>query len=124
MVRLLVGSGYEVTVLDDLSTGHRQALEGAELFKADIRDSGALDKLFAAHQFDAVMHFCAKSLVGESVQQPLEYYDNNVAGTLSLLQAMQRHGVEKLVFSSTAAVFGEPEVEFIDESHPTRPVNP
>jgi len=124
MVRLLVDRGFDVVVLDDLSTGHAEALAGVELFKADIRDCSALDALFTKCRFDAVMHFCAKSLVGESVMKPLEYYDNNVAGTISLLQAMQRHGVEKLVFSSTAAIFGEPVSEFIDESHPRVPVNP
>jgi len=124
MVRLLVDRGCEVVVLDDLSTGHAEALAGVELFKADIRDCSALDALFTKHRFDAVMHFCAMSLVGESVERPLEYYDNNVCGTISLLQAMQRHGVEKLVFSSTAAIFGEPVSEFIDESHPRVPLNP
>ena len=124
MVRLLVDRGFDVVVLDDLSTGHAEALAGVELFKADIRDCSALDALFTKCRFDAVMHFCAKSLVGESVMKPLEYYDNNVAGTISLLQAMQRHGVEKLVFSSTAAIFGEPVSEFIEESHPEDPVNP
>ena len=95
-----------------------------ELVEADVGDGPALDAVFESRDFDAVMHFCAKSLVGESVQQPLAYYDNNVAGSLSLLQAMQRHGVEKLVFSSTAAIFGEPVSEFIDETHPTVLVNP
>src|SRR6056297_2351702 len=124
MVRLLVDRGFDAVVLDDLSTGHAEALAGVELFKADIRDRSALDALFTKHRFDAVMHFCAMSLVGQSVERSLEYYDNNVAGTISLLQAMQRHGVEKLVFSSTAAIFGEPVSEFIDESHPRVPVNP
>src|SRR6056297_2130835 len=113
MVRLLVDRGFDAEVL-----------AGVELFKADIRDCSALDALFTKHRFDAVMHFCALSLVGQSVERPLEYYDSNVAGTISLLQAMQRHGVEKLVFSSTAAIFGEPVSEFIDESHPRVPVNP
>jgi UDP-glucose 4-epimerase len=124
MVRLLVERGFEVVVFDDLSTGHREAVNGNRLVEGDVRDSRALDTLFGDFQFAAVMHFCAKSLVGESVERPLEYYDNNVSGTISLLQAMQRHSVEKLVFSSTAAIFGEPVSEFIDESHPTAPVNP
>lgn len=124
MVRLLVAEGFEVVVLDDLSTGHREAVKGVELVEADVRDGAALDSVFESRDFAAVMHFCAKSLVGESVQKPLAYYDNNVSGTLSLLQAMQRHGVAKLVFSSTAGIFGEPVSEFIDESHPTLPVNP
>jgi len=124
MVRLLVAEGFDVVALDDLSTGHRKAVQGVELVEADIRDGAALDSVFESRDFTAVMHFCARSLVSESVQQPLAYYDNNVAGTLSLLRAMQRHGVGKLVFSSTAAIFGEPVAEFIDESHPTVPVNP
>ena len=124
MVRLLVAEGFDVVVLDDLSTGHREAVDGVELVEADVRDGAALDSVLESRDFAAVMHFCAKSLVGESVQQPLAYYDNNVSGTLSLLQAMQRHGVEKLVFSSTAAIFGEPVSEFIDETQPTVPVNP
>ena len=124
MVRLLVDEGFDVVVLDDLSTGHREAVEGVELIEADVRDADALDAVFESRDFTAVMHFCARSLVGESVQQPVAYYDNNVAGSISLLQAMQRHGVGKLVFSSTAAIFGEPVSEFIDESHPKVPVNP
>ena len=124
MVRLLVAEGFDVVVLDDLSTGHREAIGGVELVAADIRDVSALDSVFEAGDFAAVMHFCAKSLVEESVQKPLTYYDNNVAGTLALVQAMQRHGVEKLVFSSTAAIFAEPVSEVIDETHPTGPVNP
>ena len=124
MVRLLVAEGCDVVVLDDLSTGHREAVDGVDLVEADVCDGAALDSVFESRDFDAVMHFCAKSQVGESVQQPLAYYDNNVAGSLSLLQAMQRHGVARLVFSSTAAIFGEPVSEFIDETHPTAPVNP
>ena len=124
MVRLLVAEGFDVVVLDDLSTGHPEAVQGVELVEADIRDGAALDSVFETREFISVMHFCAKSLVGESVRQPLAYYDNNVAGSLALLRAMQRHGVRKLVFSSTAAIFGEPESELIDESHPTVPVNP
>src|SRR5699024_4733187 len=90
----------------------------------DVADARALDTVFADHAFDAVMHFCARSLVGESVRKPLAYYRNNVCGTLGLLEAMQRAGVDKLVFSSTAAVFGQPQTDFIDEDHPTRPINP
>jgi len=124
MVRLLVEHGFDVVVFDDLSTGHREAVQGARLVEGDVRDRRVLDVLFGEYRFDAVIHFCAKSLVGDSVQQPLAYYDNNVAGSISLLQAMQRHGVAKLVFSSTAAIFGEPVSDSIDESHPTQPVNP
>lgn len=124
MVRLLVERGFEVVVFDDLSTGHREAVDGSRLVAGDVRDGAALDALFSEFRVEAVMHFCAQSLVGESVARPLEYYDNNVGGSISLLQAMQRHGVEKLVFSSTAAVFGEPESDLIDEDHPKKPLNP
>ncbi|HHP7246256.1 MAG TPA: UDP-glucose 4-epimerase GalE [Elainellaceae cyanobacterium] len=124
MVRLLVGRGFDVVVFDDLSTGHREAVTGARLVEGDVRDARALDSLFGHYRFHAVMHFCAQSLVGESLVKPLEYYDNNVAGSISLLRAMHRHGVDKLVFSSTAAVFGEPEYDLIDENHPKKPLNP
>ncbi|WP_213435665.1 MULTISPECIES: UDP-glucose 4-epimerase GalE [Lysobacteraceae] len=124
MARWLALRGTRVTVLDNLSTGHRAAVQWGELIEADLRDASALDRAFAAHRFDAVMHFCAKSLVAESVADPLAYYESNVGGTLSLLQAMRRHGVERLVFSSTAAVFGHPMTDRIDETHPLQPINP
>ncbi len=122
--RWLAEAGHRVTVLDNLSTGHRQAVQWGELVEADVRDADALDRVFAHGRFDAVMHFCALSLVGESMRQPYAYYENNVGGTLTLLQAMQRAGVERLVFSSTAAVFGTPQQPLIDEDHPTQPINP
>ncbi|MHB1058756.1 MAG: UDP-glucose 4-epimerase GalE [Rhodanobacter sp.] len=124
MVRHLAVHGHEVVVFDNLSTGHREALGTTALMVGDLLDTAALEALFAAHRFDAVIHFCALSLVGMSVGEPYSYYRNNVAGTLNLLQAMRTAGVAKLVFSSTAAVFGNPETELIDESHPTRPINP
>jgi len=111
-------------VFDNLSTGHRQSIGEAEFVQGDLLVPSQLHALFARHRFDAVMHFCARSLVGESVQQPYAYYQNNVVGTLNLLQAMQEAGVGQLVFSSTAAVFGHPESDLIEESHPTRPINP
>jgi len=124
MVRRLVGDGVSTVVFDNLSTGHRDSVGDTAFVRGDLLDATQLRDLFAQHRFDAVMHFCARSLVGESVQQPYAYYENNVAGTLNLLQAMRDAGVGKLVFSSTAAVFGHPESELIDESHPTRPINP
>lgn len=124
MVKWLAARGFDITVLDNLSTGHRAAVRWGELVEADLRDAPALEQLFSTRQFDAVMHFCARSLVGESMTTPYEYYANNVGGTLNLLQAMQRHGVDRLVFSSTAAVFGQPLCERIDEGHPTAPINP
>ena len=124
MVRRLAQSGHEVVVLDNLSTGHREAVGDVALVVADLRDAAALDRVFAAQPFDAVMHFCASSLVGESMREPLAYWDNNVGGSLALLGAMRRAGVRKLVFSSTAAVYGQPEVDLIDEAQPKRPINP
>jgi UDP-glucose 4-epimerase len=124
MARWLAQRDIRVTVLDDLSTGHRGFVQWGELVEADIRDRSALDRVFAAQRFDAVMHFCARSLVGESVADPYAYYASNVGGTLTLLQAMRAHGVDRLVFSSTAAVFGHPQSDRIDEDHPQKPINP
>jgi UDP-glucose 4-epimerase len=117
-------AGHTVTVFDNLSTGHHEAVRWGELVEGDVRDPAALERLFAGRRFDAVMHFCARSLVGESVREPYAYYDNNVSGTLRLLQAMRTADVDKLVFSSTAAVFGMPQHERIDETHPCVPINP
>jgi UDP-glucose 4-epimerase len=124
MVRHLAACGHQVVIFDNLSTGHREAVGAATLVSGDLLDPQSLAALFAAHQFDSVIHFCAMSLVGVSVREPYLYYQNNVTGTLNLLQAMREAAVDRLVFSSTAAVFGNPDVELIDESHPTRPINP
>lgn len=119
----LARAGHEVTVLDNMLTGHREAVRWGPLVEADILEPETLDAGFA-RKVDAVMHFCARSLVGESVTDPIAYYQNNVAGTLNLLEAMRRHGVDRLVFSSTAAVFGNPVTDMIDEEHPKAPINP
>lgn len=124
MAKRLASRGIEVTVLDNLSTGHREAVRWGPLIEADLMQAEALDSVFASARFDAVMHFCARSLVGESVSQPYDYYSNNVTGTLNLLHAMHRHGVNGLVFSSTAAIFGYPSADAIDEGHPKNPINP
>lgn len=124
MAHWLATRGVRVTVLDNLSTGHREAVRWGELVEADLLDPASLERAFDGRRFDAVMHFCARSLVGESMTQPYAYYANNVAGTLNLLEAMRRHGVDRLVFSSTAAVFGQPVAECIDEEHPKAPINP
>lgn len=124
MVRHLLASGHQPVVLDNLSTGHREAVGDAPLVEGDLMDRAALAGLFAGTRFDAVIHFCARSLVGESVEQPYAYYENNVGGTLNLLQAMREAGVARLVFSSTAAVFGQPQAPLIDEQHATAPINP
>ena len=122
--RCLAEAGHRVTVLDNLSTGHREAVRWGDLLEVDIRDAEALRRVFASQRFDAVMHFCARSLVGESVAEPYAYYDNNIVGTLRLLEAMREAGVDRLVFSSTAAVFGQPKSELIDEDHRRAPINP
>jgi UDP-glucose 4-epimerase len=120
---VLAQRGHQVTVLDNLFTGHRKAVRWGPLIEADLLCPETLDAAFR-HSVDAVMHFCARSLVGESVNDPYAYYQNNVSGTLNLLEAMRRHGVNRLVFSSTAAIYGNPETERIDEDHPKRPINP
>jgi len=124
MCRRLASNNFLIGVLDNLSTGHRAAANWGHFFLVDLLDNDALDRVFTQHRFDAVMHFCAKSLVGQSMASPYEYYENNVVGTLNLLRAMHRHGVDKLVFSSTAAVYGHPKSDLIDERHPTQPINP
>ena len=114
MVALLVEKGFEVVVADNLRTGHWQAVKGgAKLRVGDVKDAAFLDRVFAAF-----------SLVGESVADPLKYYDNNVGGAVSMLTAMKNHGVDKIVFSSTAATYGEPEKQPIQETDRTDPTNP
>ncbi len=124
-VARLLEEGHTVTVVDNLSRGHFRAVSSeADLYVGDIGDEEFLTKVFQRVQPDAVMHFCAHSLVGESVADPLTYYQNNVCATLVLLRVMIRHGVKRLVFSSTAAVYGEPTSVPITEDVPTNPVNP
>ena len=124
MVKLLAEQGYSVTIFDNLSTGHREAVKWGTLVQGDLLDTDALDALFKSNQFDAVMHFSAKSLVGESVEKPALYYLNNVIGSYNLLEQMRLHDVGKFVFSSTAATFGNPQTATIDENHPQVPINP
>ena len=121
----LVRGGAEVVIADNLVTGHKSAVpEGARFYRGDIRDMDFLDGLFSEEKIDAVIHFAAFSLVGESVNEPLKYYDNNLCGTKTLLEAMVKHKVDKIVFSSTAAVYGEPENVPIIEGAVTNPTNP
>ena len=118
----LVDAGHDVTVLDDLSTGHRDAVpDGARFVQGDVGDAAG-DVL--AGGFDGVLHFAARSLVGESVQQPERYWSGNVVASLRLLEAVRTHRTPRLVFSSTAATYGEPEQVPIREDAPTRPTNP
>ena len=124
MVKQLVEDGHDVCVFDNLSTGHREAVQWGRVEIGDIRSREDLDRVLASDAFDAVMHFSARSLVGESVDHPADYYDNNVFGTWQLLEAMRRFQIQSFIFSSTAAVYGHPETELIDEEHPTLPINP
>ena len=124
MVALLVEKGYDVVVVDNLCTGHWQAVKGAKLRVGDVRDEGFLDRVFSEFPIDGVINFAAFSLVGESVGNPLKYYGNNVGGAVSMLTAMKNHGVKKIVFSSTAATYGEPEKQPIEETDRTDPTNP
>lgn len=122
-VAALLERGEEVVILDNLQTGHRGALLGGKLYEGDLRDKELLSKLFEENSIDSVIHFAANSLVGESMQKPVKYYDNNVYGTLCLLEAMDTAGVRSIVFSSTAATYGEPEQVPILESDRTQPTN-
>ncbi len=121
--RVLQEVGAEVITFDNLSTGHRIAAPG-RLIEGDIRDRAALTAVLRQHRIDAVLHFAALALVGESVAHPLRYFDVNVAGTVSLLQAMSDVGVRRLVFSSTCAVYGPPHYLPLDEQHPHAPMSP
>lgn len=121
----LVNKGYEVVVVDSLFTGHKAAVhEKAKFYEGDIRDKAFLNNVFEQEAIDGVMHFAAFSLVGESVEKPLKYFNNNVYGMQVLLEVMKDHDVKHIVFSSTAATYGEPEVVPIAEDMPTNPKNP
>lgn len=120
----LIDQGMHVVVVDNLENGHRQAVHPEAVFyEGDIRDADFLDTVFANESIDEVLHFAANSLVGESMENPLKYFDNNVYGTQVLLQAMIKHGIKNIVFSSTAATYGEPEAVPITETMPTQPTN-
>lgn len=120
----LIDAGRDVVVADNLQTGFRAAVHPkAKFYQLDIRDRAALDTLFQAEDIEGVIHFAASSQVGESMSDPLKYYDNNLHGTMVLLQSMVAHGVDKIVFSSTAATYGEPERVPILESDRTDPTN-
>ena len=128
----LLKVGHEVFVIDNLSNGHEAALERVRLItncelqfmNADIRDSNALDKIFNTFKPDSVIHFAGLKAVGESVVDPVKYYDVNVGGSISLLSAMSKAECNTIIFSSSATVYGEPQYLPYDEEHPTNPVNP
>ena len=129
-VLALLNKGLEVVIFDNLETGHIETVETlqkegkVEFVKGDLKTLEDISSVFDKYKIDAVVHFAALSLVGESVKEPQKYYYNNVYGTLNLLNAMMSHGVKKIVFSSTAATYGEPEYIPIDENHPQSPINP
>jgi UDP-glucose-4-epimerase GalE len=121
--RAMAAAGYHPVVFDNFSTGHRGFVTGS-LVEGDLQDKTALDLAFVEHDIVAVMHFAASSLVGESVADPRKYYANNVAGTLSLLDAMREAGCNRLVFSSTGAVYGNADSKALPESYACAPINP
>jgi len=138
MILVVGGAGYigshlvkelvkteEVVILDNLSTGFRSLVDSnATLVEGNLGDEAVLNEIFLKYPIKAVMHFAANSLVGESVQDPYKYYDNNVGATLTLLNTMLKHDVKNFIFSSTAATYGIPNVDMIDEDQPTNPINP
>jgi UDP-glucose 4-epimerase len=123
-VRYAQEHGHEVVVLDDFSTGHEWSVKECEILRVNLLDQDKLSQLLRGRRFDGVIHFAAKSLVGESVKKPDLYYRNNVVGTLNLVNEMLNNDVNNLVFSSTAAIFGNPVTEKIAEDHPKNPINP
>lgn len=123
-LRHLVHKGYGCVALDNLSCGHKEAVDDAPLEMADLLDKSSLKNVFDKYDINAVIHFAAFSLVGESVSNPQKYYQNNVCGTLNLLDVMLEHNVKKIVFSSTCATYGNPQYLPMDEKHPQNPINP
>ena len=124
MVKYAQESGHDVVVLDDFSTGHKWSTQDCEVLEVNLLDQEKLALLLRGRYFDGVIHFAAKSLVGESVKNPDLYYRNNVVGTLNLLSEMLKNDINNLIFSSTAAIFGNPLADKIDENHPKNPINP
>jgi UDP-glucose 4-epimerase len=124
MVKYAQDKGHEVVVLDNFSTGHEWAVNECEILRVDLLDQCKLEQCLKGRHFDGVIHFAAKSLVGESVQNPDLYYRNNVVGTLNLVTEMMNNDNSNLVFSSTAAIFGNPVKDKITEDHPKNPINP
>lgn len=126
-VLALKEKGYDVVILDNLVYGHRDVVENnlkVELIVGDTNDRALLDQVFNTREIAAVMHFAAYAYVGESVENPAKYYHNNVVGTLTLVEAMEKAGIDKFVFSSTCATYGVPETVPIPETHPQTPINP
>jgi UDP-glucose 4-epimerase len=124
MCKLLRASGEDHLVFDNFEQGHRAALQESPFVEGDLRNADDLEQVFGQHKIDLVMHFAAYISVGESVREPAKYFDNNTSGVLTLLEAMRTHDIKNFVFSSTAAIFGEPEYVPIDEQHPKNPTSP
>jgi UDP-glucose 4-epimerase len=124
MCKLLASRGHQVTVFDNLSTGHKSAARWGKFVQGDLLVQDDIEHVLGMASYSAAMHFSAKSLVGESVRHPDIYYRNNVVGTVNLLDALVRHDIRNFIFSSSAAVYGNPEYSPIDEMHPARPINP
>ena len=125
-VKHLLGLGEQILVLDNLTHGHREALDPKQvtLIEGDLPKSSVVDKVLEEYKPEAVLHFAAYCYVGESVENPLKYYRNNLAAPLTLLEAMQEHGCQRFIFSSTCATYGNPQFMPMDETHPQEPVNP
>lgn len=124
VVKALGLGGHEITVLDNLSTGHKDAVTHGELIVGDLKDEALLDKLFADKKFEAVLHFAGSIKVPESVENPLKYYQNNTLNSYNLINACVKHNCLKFIFSSTAAVYGLPEGGIASEESPKNPINP
>jgi len=124
-VKMLIENKEAVVVVDNLETGHQAAVhKNAKYYQVDIRDEQALEQVFLENKIEAILHFSANSLVGESMHQPIKYFDNNVGGAVTLLKLMTKYGVKNIVFSSTAAVYGEPKTVPITEENETQPASP
>ena len=123
-VKHLAQQGYSCIVADNLVYGHKEAVINQRFMIADLLNRKSLETVFSKYDIDAVIHFAAFAYVGESVQKPMKYYENNVIGTLNLLETMQKYNVGKIVFSSTCATYGNPQYLPIDEKHPQNPINP
>lgn len=123
-VKEFVENGYECIVLDNLYNGHRKAVVSDKFELVDLLDKKALDSVFDSYNIDVVVHFAAMVRVDESVTNPEKYYENNVVGTLNLLESMKKHNVKNIIFSSTCATYGEPQYLPLDEKHPQNPINP
>ena len=124
MNKLLSEKGFKTVVFDNFSTGHREFVKWGELFEGDLSSEKDIDSVFKKYNIKAVMHFAASIIAPESVEDPLKYYTNNVRNTIQLLNAVLKYKVKRMIFSSTAAVYGDPEYTPIDEKHPTNPINP